>query len=129
MATPLNIYNLDKFNPYDFFIPLTFSINDFRDISTRNGTFSKTVKIPGTKKNDSLLGHSFKITAEGFFDRNTRVPAIIEKDGIRYLDGSMQLKSVDITDGKSHVYNIILYSNLSDCKTHWIKSILKVPRL
>lgn len=114
MATPLNIYNLDKFNPYDFFIPLTFSINDFRDISTRNGTFSKTVKIPGTKKNDSLLGHSFKITAEGFFDRNKRVPAIIEKDGIRYLDGSMQLKSVDITDGKSHVYNIILYSNLSD---------------
>lgn len=114
MATPLNIYNLDKFNPYDFFIPLTFSINDFRDISTRNGTFSKTVKIPGTKKNDSLLGHSFKITAEGFFDRNTRVPAIIEKDGIRYLDGSMQLKSVDITDNKSHVYNIILYSNLSD---------------
>ena len=50
MATPLNIYNLDKFNPYDFFIPLTFSINDFRDISTRNGTFSKTVKIPGTKR-------------------------------------------------------------------------------
>ena len=114
MATPLNIYNLDKFNPYDFFIPLTFSINDFRDISTRNGTFSKTVKIPGTKKNDSLLGHSFDITAEGFFDRNKRVPAIIEKDGIKYLDGSMQLKSVDITDGKSHVYNIILYSSLSD---------------
>jgi hypothetical protein len=114
MATPLNIYELDKFNPYDFFIPLTFSINDFRDISTRNGTYSKTVKIPGTKKNDSLLGHSFKINAEGFFDRNQRVPAIIEKDGIRYLDGSMQLKSVDISDGKNWVYNIILYSDLSD---------------
>ena len=114
MATPLNVYNLDKFNPYDFFIPLTFSINDFRDISTRNGTFSKTVKIPGTKKNDSLLGHSFNITAEGFFDRNARVPAIIEKDGIRYLEGSMQLKSVEIQDNKSWVYNIILYSDLSD---------------
>jgi|DEB0MinimDraft_6_1074348.scaffolds.fasta_scaffold03025_2 hypothetical protein len=114
MATPLNIYELDKFNPYDFFIPLTFSINDFRDISTRNGTYSKTVKIPGTKKNDSLLGHSFKINAEGFFDRNQRVPAIIEKDGIRYLDGSMQLKSIDISDGKNWVYNIILYSDLSD---------------
>ena len=114
MATPLNIYELDKFNPYDFFIPLTFSINDFRDISTRNGTFSKTVKIPGTKKNDSLLGHSFEITAEGFFDRNKRAPAIIEKDGIRYLDGSMQLKSVEIKDGKNWVYNIILYSDLSD---------------
>jgi hypothetical protein len=114
MATPLNIYELDKFNPYEFFIPLTFSINDFRDISTRNGTFSKTVKIPGTKKNDSLLGHSFDITAEGFFDRNKRVPAVIEKDGITYLDGSMQLKSVDISDDKNWVYNIILYSDLSD---------------
>lgn len=114
MATPLNIYELDKFNPYDFYIPLTFSINDFRDISTRNGTYSKTVKIPGTKKNDSLLGHSFNISAEGFFDRNQRVPAIIEKDGIRYLEGSMQLKSVDKFDGKHWVYNIILYSDLSD---------------
>lgn len=113
MATPLNVYNLDKYNPDDFFIPLTFSLNDFRNLNTRNGVFSKTIKIPGTKKNDSLLGHSFDITAEGFFDRNKRSRAIIERDGIRYLDGSMQLKKVNKLDN-NHEYEVVLYGELSD---------------
>ena len=87
MAEKLNVYELDKFNPNDFFIPLTFSVADFRDISTRNGNFSKTIEIPSTKKNDSLLGHSFDISVEGFFDRNKKQPAFLERDGITYLDG------------------------------------------
>lgn len=116
MATgeSLNIYELDKFNPEDFYIPLTFSVADYRDISTRNGNFSKTVELPSTKKNDSLLGHSFDITTEGFFDRNKKQKAFIEKDGIVYLDGFMQLKSVELKDGRPYKYKVILYSSLAE---------------
>lgn len=114
MAEKLNVYELDKFNPNDFFIPLTFSVADFRDISTRNGNFSKTIEIPSTKKNDSLLGHSFDISVEGFFDRNKKQPAFLERDGITYLDGFMQLKSVELKNGKPYKYKIVLYSSLSE---------------
>ena len=41
MSEVLNIYNLDKYDPDAFLIPLTFSINDFRNLDTRNGVFSK----------------------------------------------------------------------------------------
>jgi len=114
MSSILNIYELDKYDPNDFLIPLNFSVNDFRNLDTRNGVFSKTIKIPGTKKNDSLLAHSFNISAEGFFDRNERSRAIVEKDGIRYLDGSVQLKKVNITQGKAWEYELILYGELAD---------------
>jgi hypothetical protein len=114
MSSVLNIYNLDKYDPEAFLIPLTFSINDFRNLDTRNGVFSKTIKVPGTKKNDSLLSSSFDITAEGFFDRNKRSRAIVERDGIRYLDGSVQLKKVNISQGRFHEYELILYGELSD---------------
>jgi len=114
MSSILNIYELDKYDPNDFLIPLNFSVNDFRNLDTRNGVFSKTIKIPGTKKNDSLLAHSFNISAEGFFDRNERSRAIVEKDGIRYLDGSVQLKKVNITQGVFHEYELILYGELAD---------------
>lgn len=114
MAEKLNIYELDKFDPNDFFIPLNFSLADFRDISTRNGYYSKTIEIPSTKKNDSLLGQSFDISAEGFFDRNKRQKAFIERDGITYLDGFMQLKSVELKNGKPYKYKIVLFSNLSE---------------
>jgi len=114
MSSVLNIYNLDKYDPNSFLIPLTFSINDFRNLDTRNGVFSKTIKVPGTKKNDSLLGSAFDITAEGFFDRNKRSRAIVERDGIRYLDGSVQLKKVNISQGRFHEYELILYGELSD---------------
>lgn len=116
MATgeSLNIYELDKFNPEDFYIPLNFSVADFRDISNRNGYYSKTIEIPSTKKNDSLLGQSFDISAEGFFDRNKKQKAYIERDGIVYLDGFMQLKAVELKDGKPYKYKIVLYSSLSE---------------
>lgn len=114
MAEKLNIYELDKFDPNDFFIPLNFSVADFRDISTRNGYYSKTVEIPSTKKNDSLLGQSFDISAEGFFDRNKKQKAFIERDGIVYLDGFMQLKSVELRNGKPYLYKIVLFSNLAE---------------
>ena len=114
MAETLNIYNLDKYDPNDFLIPLNFSVNDFRNIDTRNGVFSKTIKVPGTKKNDSLLGSSFDISSEGFFDRNKRTRAIIERDGIRYLDGSVQLKKINITQGRFWEYELVLYGELSD---------------
>jgi len=114
MSSVLNIYNLDKYDPNSFLIPLTFSINDFRNLDTRNGVFSKTIQVPGTKKNDSLLGSAFDITAEGFFDRNKRSRAIVERDGIRYLDGSVQLKKVNISQGRFHEYELILYGELSD---------------
>ena len=42
--------SLDVSSHSDFPLALTFTIADIRDINSRKGTFSKTFKIPATKK-------------------------------------------------------------------------------
>jgi len=113
-TAPLNIFNLDLFDPDDIIIPLNYSIADFRNLDSRNGTYSKTISIPSTKKNDTELQYSFDITAEGYYDRNKRCDAILERDGIRLLEGSVQLKEVVMLDGKIDHYEIVLYADNSD---------------
>ena len=40
---------------------LTFAIDDIRDFSAKNTTFSKTFVLPGTNKNNSRLGNLFNV--------------------------------------------------------------------
>lgn len=115
----LNIYDLDLGDPLAVDIPLSFVLNDFRNLDTRNGTFSKTITIPSTKVNDSLLAHSFDINAEGFFDRNLKKKFRMERFGIRLMKGYFQLKEVLMENGYVIGYEIVLFSNNSE----WFTSL------
>ena len=42
---------------------LTMAIDDIKDFGAKNGTFSKTIIIPGTKVNNNLFGNIFEVSS------------------------------------------------------------------
>ena len=45
----------------DFDLLVTRSIADITEPQTRQGDWSKTIQIPGTKANNKLFGHIFEV--------------------------------------------------------------------
>ena len=79
-------------------VPLNFAVSDIRDLSKRTGTFSKSIRVAGTKSNCQILNQLFDvniISNAATFDINKRQQCLIEQDGIVVLDNAvMQLTDV-----------------------------------
>ena len=104
----------------DFNIGLNYSFNDIRDISKRNGSYSKTIVIPGTKNNNFVLGGLFDINADfTLFNPNKKTDAKllvnseIVIDGFLHLTNIRKLSNVD-TQGNSIFYDMVIFSNAID---------------
>lgn len=112
-ATRINILTLDKFDPKDVVIPITYQLSDFRDISSRNGHSTKTIKLPATKKNSTILGFPETIRGESYFNRKLRNNAFIETDSNRILEGSLKIIRTSIKN-KTAIYETTLLGNNSE---------------
>jgi hypothetical protein len=114
-------------------LPLTFNIGDIRDLSSRKGTFSKTVTLVGTKNNNDLLGHYYDINIQaGTFNINTLTKCQVIQNGVPILDDALlQLVSVNkvqtstrfedevsytvlIKDSRAEFFTAITNANLTD---------------
>lgn len=79
----------------DFPLPINFDINDVRDISKRNGMWSKTIKIPGTNNNNSIFESVFNVNLQSqVFNPQVKVDAIISVDGLSTLEAVFQLRKI-----------------------------------
>ncbi len=87
--------------------PLNFSLGDIRDISKRNGSYSKTITLIGNKNNNDLLSHLYDVNiVNGTFNINALQTCLVEQDGIVILDNMyLQLTSVKKTQ-KSGTHDI-----------------------
>jgi hypothetical protein len=101
--------------------PLNFQVGDIRDISKRQGNFSKTITLPGTKVNNNLLNHYYDINiVEGTFNINAITICSVIENGIPIMDNAtMQLtsiKKVQLTDGyEEHVdYEVLIKDSKAD---------------
>jgi len=84
--------------------PLNFQVGDIRDVSKRQGNFSKTITLTGSKNNNNLLNHYYDVNIEeGTFKINTLTLCSVIQDGLPVMeDCSMQLTGVvktQVTDG------------------------------
>jgi len=114
-------------------LPITFSIGDIRDLSSRKGTFSKTVTLAGTKNNNELLGHYYDVNIQaGTFNINTLTKCQVIQNGVPILDDALlQLVSVNkvqsstryedevsytvlIKDSRAEFFTAITNANLTD---------------
>ena len=69
-------------------IPITYSIADIRNPEQRQGTFTKTIAIPGTKTNNKLFSHIFKISKlsnSTDFNPALKADCLILEDSIEIL--------------------------------------------
>lgn len=89
--------------------PLTFNINDIKDLNARKGNKSKTITLPGTKNNTALMLSVFTLAAtenisgtdSDFvdFDPSIKAEAQYYQNGLLEFNGVAQLMSCKLLDG------------------------------
>ena len=101
--------------------PLNFQVGDIRDISKRQGNFSKTITLTGSKNNNNLLNHYYDVNIEqGTFNINALTLCSVIQDGIPIMeDCSMQLTGVvktQVTDGYEEqvTYEVLIKDSKAD---------------
>lgn len=94
-------------------IPLTLSVDDFKDVATKTQSYSKAFHLPATKKNNRVFGNLFEITkASGLYTFNPykKTSVMLKENGFIVFEGFLKL--IDIVDKKGEIsYNVNLYSD------------------
>lgn len=95
----------------DINYPFNYSIGDVRDITKRNLDYSKTIKLPATKNNNSFFGFFFNVNVQsGSFNANTKEFVTIEEEGVVVFKGFLQLLSVTINEDFTY-YEAVIFSS------------------
>ena len=100
---------------------LTFSIDDIKDFSTRNCTFSKTIILPGTANNNKLFGGIFDVRVSNFYDSSSdnvetnfnpavRANALIFQNRLQVFKGTLQLLKITLDKGVE--YEVAVFGEL-----------------
>jgi hypothetical protein len=112
----------------DIPMSLNFSIADITKPDKRNTSYSKTIKIPGSKNNNILLGHIFEISKEALadtnglnfspdFNPNLKADCTILVDSLEQFRGIVQLLQINVLEDNSIEYEISVYGNVKNIFT------------
>jgi hypothetical protein len=99
------LVDLDQSIPF----PLTFNISDIKDLTARKGNKSKTIKLPGTRRNHELLLSVFTLSTidkisddeSDFvdFDPSIKATAKYYQNGLLEFNGVAQLMECTLSNG------------------------------
>jgi hypothetical protein len=103
-------YQLDTYE-YDP-ISLNFNIADIQDISKRNSSYSKTIKLPETSNNRIIFGDLGDLDVYSSFNPNLRTKCTVLVDTIPVFVGYLQVKSIMIDkDTRKKEYEIVIFAD------------------
>ena len=95
-------------------LPLTLSVDDFKNVAEQVQSYSKAFNVPGTKNNNKIFDNIFEITRSdngSVFNPYVKTKCQLKQDGFILFEGFLQL--LDIQDKGGEVsYNINLYSQV-----------------
>jgi hypothetical protein len=108
--------------PDDLSAQFTYAIDDIRDFASRNTSFSKTIVLPGTHRNNKAFGHIFEVGSGNFvndsqpnigynFNAARAASCIATMDGILIFKGVLRLMEIVIDGGKIE-YETALFGEL-----------------
>ncbi len=99
------LVDIDQDAPF----PLTFNISDIKDLNARKGNKSKTITLPGTRNNTSLMLSVYTLSATDTisgtdsdfvdFDPSIKAEAQYYQNGLLEFNGVAQLMSCKLMDG------------------------------
>ena len=99
------LVDLDQSIPF----PLTFNISDIKDLTARKGNKSKTIKLPGTRRNHELMLSVFTLSTidkisedeSDFvdFDPSIKATARYYQNGLLEFNGVAQLMECTLSNG------------------------------
>ena len=95
-------------------LPLTLSVDDFKNVAEKVQSYSKAFNLPSTKRNNRIFNAIFEITRayDGLiFNPYKRTKCVLKQDGFVLFDGFLRM--LDITDKEGEIsYNVNLYSEV-----------------
>jgi hypothetical protein len=105
-----------------FSVMLSMAIDDIKDFSAKNTTFSKTIILPGTNKNNALFGNLFDVSAGNNytsssantgvnFNASVSANAIMFSDNIQVFKGTFRILEVVIDNGNVE-YEAVVFGEL-----------------
>jgi hypothetical protein len=95
-------------------LPLTLSVDDFKNVAEKVQSYSKAFKLPATKRNNKIFDNIFEITRADdgiIFNAYRRTQCVLKQDGFILFEGYLRL--LDVTDKNGEIsYNVNLYSEV-----------------
>tara|TARA_R110000824_G_scaffold121987_1_gene278596 strand:+ start:5202 stop:8018 length:2817 start_codon:yes stop_codon:yes gene_type:complete len=98
-------------------LPLTLSVDEFKNVAEQVKSYTKAFMLPGTKKNNQIFENLFEVTRSAagsgglVFNPYAKTQCILKQDGFVLFEGF--LKVIDIQDKKEEIsYNVNLYSEV-----------------
>lgn len=110
--------DLDITSSDNFPLSLNFQNFDVRDFNSRNGSFSKTFKIPATRNNNKLFNHIYRDGHALVKDTIKQIPSTIYSDNIPIIVGKIRVTQI-IKDTSVQEYECIFLGDNMD----WANSI------
>lgn len=120
------VADIDK----DIAMSLNFAIADILNPDKRNTSFSKTIKLPGTKTNNILFSHIFDISKDidsngsanftADYNPNLKADCKIFQENILQFNGMLQLKQINRFN-ETIEYEVVVYGNLKNLITEFEK--------
>lgn len=96
---------------------LNFAVADIRTPDKRDASYSKTIRIPGSKQNDQLFAHIFEIDIDCNFNPNIKTPCILYIDEIQQLKGFLQLLKIYETNEYKREYEVTIKGQVGNVFT------------
>ena len=95
-------------------IPLSLSVDNFKNVAEKVQSYSKAFNLPATKRNNLIFDNMFDITRSNdgiIFNPYNKTECVLKQDGFILFKG--YLKMLDITDKNGEIsYNVNLYSEV-----------------
>ena len=95
-------------------IPLSLSVDDFKNVAEQVQSYSKAFNLPATKRNNRIFDQIFEITRsyDGvIFNPYRRTQCVLKQDGFILFEGFLRM--LDVTDKVGEIsYNVNLYSEV-----------------
>jgi len=97
-------------------LPLTLSVDEFKNVAEKPQSYSKAFNLPATKRNNRIFDHIFEITrhldgGSPQFNPYQKTQCVLKQDGLLIFQGFLRM--LDIVDKEGEIsYNVNLYSEV-----------------
>ena len=124
--TRINLLGIDNYLEVseDVVVPINFSIADIRDVQAKSGSYSKSIKVIGTKHNNEVLNNLFDVNAVSLtYNLNVKQPCqIVQNDELILDNAILQLVNVEkisngMNDDEQVVYTVTVKDTVGDLFT------------
>ena len=95
-------------------IPLSLSVDDFKNVAEKVQSYSKAFNLPATKRNNRIFDNIFEVTRSDdgvIFNPYKKTQCVLKQDGFILFEG--YLRMLDVTEKEGEIsYNVNLYSEV-----------------